>query len=318
MAASTLTACRMLARGEADIAIAWDGGRHHAARSRASGFCYVADVVLGILMLAREAVPRPREPGGQRVSGGYGQAGARSAAAEHSANSPAVTSLPAESVPRQVPAPAPRRRARILYLDMDLHYGDGVAQAFASPSHFSYPLGSRVARPPQVLTLSVHHTSRVFFPPGAPALTPSDTPHPFSLSLPLAAYAHSSSYARLWRCVERIRTAWDPDFVVLQLGVDGLPADPVGMYGAWGLRGEGSLPWVVKQVRGWGLPTAVLGGGGYVHPNAARAWALATGVLTGNELDPDTDVPDHEGMDAYAPSFTLDVPESEETEWASG
>ncbi|GAB2240823.1 hypothetical protein Droror1_Dr00021341 [Drosera rotundifolia] len=36
-------------RGDADIGINWAGGLHHAKKSEASGFCYVYDIVLGIL-----------------------------------------------------------------------------------------------------------------------------------------------------------------------------------------------------------------------------------------------------------------------------
>lgn len=275
VASATLTACRLLATGQAQTAIVWDGGRHHALRARASGFCYVADAVLGILLLAREGVPH--------------------------------------TPPSSSPSTARKRRARILYLDLDLHYGDGVAQAFASPTHFPYPLPqpSRV-RAPQVLTLSIHHQSRVFFPPGAPGLMPADTPHPFSLSLPLAAFAHSPTYARAWRCVEMIKDAWEPDYVVLQLGVDGLPGDRIGQWGAWSPHGVGGSTWVVEQVMGWDRPTAVLGGGGYEHANAARAWALATAAVLGREgVSAETDVPDHEYFREYAPSYTLEVPESE-------
>ncbi len=37
--------------GECDIAVNWSGGLHHAKKSEASGFCYVNDIVLGILEL---------------------------------------------------------------------------------------------------------------------------------------------------------------------------------------------------------------------------------------------------------------------------
>ena len=44
-----------LNRGEADIAINWGGGLHHAKKSEASGFCYVNDINLAILELLRYA-----------------------------------------------------------------------------------------------------------------------------------------------------------------------------------------------------------------------------------------------------------------------
>jgi len=257
-------------------------------RNRASGFCYVADAVLGIMLLAKEGRPRHTE--------------------------------------NEDPA-AKMRRPRIMYLDLDLHYGDGVAQAFLSPTHYpsSIPPGKKPPRPPQVLTLSIHHHSPIFFPPHTAhsGLPSPDSPHPFTLSLPLAAYPSSSTYARLWgSCVEPIKKAFDPDYIVLQLGTDGLTGDPIGRYGAWSVDGEGGVVWCVEKVKGWGRPTCVLGGGGYDHANTARAWALATSVLVsdqatrladvqvGRPLHPDTAVPDFAGLPEFAPSFTLEVPHS--------
>ncbi|KAG8946740.1 hypothetical protein FRC03_001286, partial [Tulasnella sp. 419] len=54
-----LTAAQALKDDKADVAISWDGGRHHAHKGRASGFCYVADCILSILSLKRMS-PRPR------------------------------------------------------------------------------------------------------------------------------------------------------------------------------------------------------------------------------------------------------------------
>ena len=39
--------------GQADIAINWAGGLHHAKKNEASGFCYVNDIVLAILELLK-------------------------------------------------------------------------------------------------------------------------------------------------------------------------------------------------------------------------------------------------------------------------
>jgi len=48
---ATLQAVDFVARGEGEIAFNIAGGLHHAMRSRASGFCYVNDPVIGILKL---------------------------------------------------------------------------------------------------------------------------------------------------------------------------------------------------------------------------------------------------------------------------
>lgn len=50
-------AAHRLMEGEADIAINWAGGLHHAKKREASGFCYINDIVLAILEMLR-TVPR--------------------------------------------------------------------------------------------------------------------------------------------------------------------------------------------------------------------------------------------------------------------
>lgn len=50
-AGSTLTAAHYLINGIADVALNWYGGWHHAHREEASGFCYVNDIVLALLLL---------------------------------------------------------------------------------------------------------------------------------------------------------------------------------------------------------------------------------------------------------------------------
>lgn len=47
-AGGSLSAAAKLNRGEADIVINWSGGMHRAKRDKASGFCFVNDIVLAI------------------------------------------------------------------------------------------------------------------------------------------------------------------------------------------------------------------------------------------------------------------------------
>lgn len=52
-AGASLAAARKLTSETTDIAINWSGGLHHAKKGEASGFCYVNDIVLGILEMLR-------------------------------------------------------------------------------------------------------------------------------------------------------------------------------------------------------------------------------------------------------------------------
>ncbi|KAG6918390.1 hypothetical protein DXG01_014791 [Tephrocybe rancida] len=250
VAGAALTATQALITGTAQVTICWDGGRHHAQKGEAAGFCYVADCVLALMALKRAPA---RTPGG--------------------------------------------RKPRTMYIDLDLHFSDAVSQAFVSSN----------ARTPQILTLSIHHAAPGFYPPselsGLPD-TSSASFDPFTLSLPLQAGAGPNTYTRIWLLIADIKRAFDPDYIVLQCGVDALAGDPSGV-GNWDLAGLGDA---VTNVLGWGVPVMLLGGGGYNTPNAARAWASLTAIALGDPLPLDTHIPDHPGFPLYGPSFTLDVP----------
>ncbi|PIL25537.1 hypothetical protein GSI_12400 [Ganoderma sinense ZZ0214-1] len=56
-AGGSIAAANRLMEGHSDIAINWAGGLHHAKKREASGFCYINDIVLGILEMLRY-VPR--------------------------------------------------------------------------------------------------------------------------------------------------------------------------------------------------------------------------------------------------------------------
>ncbi|KAF9425409.1 Histone deacetylase 8 [Podila epigama] len=53
VAGSTIEAATLLCDDAFDIVIHWDGGRHHAKKDMAAGFCIVNDIVLGIMELQK-------------------------------------------------------------------------------------------------------------------------------------------------------------------------------------------------------------------------------------------------------------------------
>ncbi|OQR99799.1 hypothetical protein ACHHYP_04413 [Achlya hypogyna] len=57
VAGASITAAALLSGADrrVDVAIHWGGGRHHAMKDRASGFCYVNDVVLAVETLLRKS-----------------------------------------------------------------------------------------------------------------------------------------------------------------------------------------------------------------------------------------------------------------------
>ncbi|KAG8815325.1 hypothetical protein FRC17_000743 [Serendipita sp. 399] len=242
VAGGTLAAAESLIDGSANVAIAWDGGRHHAQKSSASGFCYVADVPLAIMRLKKAKIsPRPR----------------------------------------------------IMYLDLDLHWADGVSKPF-----------SKQRPPSRILTLSIHHASPGFFPTDQLAqLTPADTADPYTLSIPLARGASAPTFASIWTSVESIKEAFKPDFVVVQCGVDGLAGDPMAIWN-WSLpvEDQGSLGWCVQNVLNWECKTLLLGG---VH--MYNLITMQTQLQVGKQPEADMPIPEHGSWLRYAPSFTMEI-----------
>jgi histone deacetylase 1/2/histone deacetylase 8 len=227
-------------------------------RDKAAGFCYVQDVGLAIDLLRRQGCVRVLEAADE--DGGT-------------------------AINRFRYLPQTRtRRPRIMYLDLDIHFGDGVASACRHPYRYSNPATAQQLRGPKpsILTLSLHHYARGFFPANPEGgLTPIETSTPFNLSIPLNAGVSSPTYARLMStCVGPIKDAFNPDYVVLLLGMDALHGDNlVDGAGNWSLDGEGGVAWVCDMIRSWNCRTLVLGGGGYNRLNTAKGWACATSVF---------------------------------------
>jgi acetoin utilization deacetylase AcuC-like enzyme len=48
---SSILSAELLIQNRNDVVVNWMGGFHHAKKSRASGFCYFNDSVLGIMRL---------------------------------------------------------------------------------------------------------------------------------------------------------------------------------------------------------------------------------------------------------------------------
>jgi histone deacetylase 1/2 len=54
IAGGTVTCSKIINSNKFNICINWEGGRHHSKKRLAGGFCYVNDIVLGILELLKK------------------------------------------------------------------------------------------------------------------------------------------------------------------------------------------------------------------------------------------------------------------------
>lgn len=300
VAGASITAAELLASDEADIAICWDGGRHHAHKARAAGFCYVNDVVLAIMELKRlrkitvplnTTVDQQGEEQQQTNSSssvsspslGFGArpediARAHAAGTAHAATGKGSSASTRDHQPRSIPRKRRimmRRLERILYLDLDLHWGDGVEEAFIDSS--------------SVLTLSIHNEAPGFYPV-PPPLRKSETGHDadedqgktYALRLPLQPGVGAATWRRVWKtCVEPVTEAYGPEAIVVQCGLDGLAGDAMDQWNLDLSTLLDSVQTVLDWARKANAKVLLLGGGGYHSPNAARGWAAMTALALG-------------------------------------
>lgn len=74
-----------------------------------------------------------------------------------------------------------------------------------------------------------------------------------------------------------VMSKYRPHAVVMQLGADSLCYDKLGQFNL-SIRGHARC---LNYMLGYGLPTIMMGGGGYTIENVARCWAYETGVALG-------------------------------------
>ncbi|KAI0823909.1 histone deacetylase, partial [Trametes gibbosa] len=158
-----------------------------------------------------------------------------------------------------------RYHPRVLYIDIDIHHGDGVEFAFYHTN--------------RVMTVSFHKYTGDFFP-GTGKLDDNGTgpgKH-FCLNVPLKDGIDDDMYLSIFKTViEDTVTAFRPTAIVLQCGADSLGCDRLGAFNL-SIAAHGEC---VNFVRKFNVPLLVLGGGGYTIKNVSRCWTYETSVLVG-------------------------------------
>ena len=207
---ATLTGARQILEGEADVAFNPSGGFHHAGPERASGFCFVNDVVLACMELA--------------------DAG-----------------------------------KKVLYLDVDLHHGDGVQNAFYERS--------------DVMTISFHESGITQFPgTGFEYEIGIGEGMGYSVNVPLPMGTYDEAYLKAFRSIALpLIESYNPDVIVMELGLDTLNGDPLGHLN---LTNNVHVD-IIYHMLDFNKPLLATGGGGYNVQNTVRGWALCWTVLCG-------------------------------------
>ncbi len=175
---------------------------------------------------------------------------------------------------------------RVLYIDIDIHHGDGVEEAFYTTD--------------RVMTVSFHKFGDFF--PGTGDIRDVGVKNGkyYSVNVPLQEGIGDQNYHTVFKpVIEKIMEMYRPTAVVLQCGADSLTGDRLGCFNLT-LEGHAEC---VRFIKSFNIPMLVLGGGGYTVRNVARCWAYETSVLL-NEPLPET-LPYNDFHEYYAPDYKL-------------
>ncbi|KAJ2247038.1 hypothetical protein GGI13_005211 [Coemansia sp. RSA 455] len=180
---------------------------------------------------------------------------------------------------------------RVMYLDIDVHHGDGVEEAFYTTD--------------RVMSVSFHKYGDFF--PGTGHLEDVGVAKGkgYAVNVPLRDGIDDDSYRSIFQPVMRmVMERFRPNAIVMQCGTDSLSGDRIGCFNL-SMKGHAAC---VEFMKSFNVPLFCLGGGGYTIRNVARTWAYETSVLLDEELDPV--LPFNDYYDFYGPEFRLDVPAS--------
>eukprot|EP01133_Synstelium_polycarpum_P012386 gene12386-14532_t len=177
--------------------------------------------------------------------------------------------------------------ARVLYIDIDIHHGDGVQEAFYLTD--------------RVMTASFHKYGGDFFPgTGDVDEVGVRSGKRYSVNVPLRDGIDDRSYHTIFKpVIQGIMDHYRPSAVVLQCGADSLRFDRLGCFNLT-FKGHAEC---VRFVKSFNLPTMVLGGGGYTVRNVARCWTYETSVLVDTEIS--NELPFNDYIQYYSPDFQL-------------
>jgi acetoin utilization protein AcuC len=157
------------------------------------------------------------------------------------------------------------RGRRVVYLDVDVHFGDGVAYGFYDRA--------------DVLTISFHESPTSLFPgTGFVDETGSGAGKGYCVNVPLPPGTYDEAYLGAFNAIAPpLIEAFGPDVIVFELGADALSGDPLAHLAIT----NNVYSEVIGRLMALDVPVLSTGGGGYNIDNTVRAWTLAWSLFCG-------------------------------------
>lgn len=178
---------------------------------------------------------------------------------------------------------------RVLYLDVDVHHGDGLAYGFYDRS--------------DIMTISLHENPKMLFPgTGFEDEIGQGPGKGYCVNLPLPVGTFDQAYMHAFESVVvPLAGAFNPDVIVFELGADTLSGDPLAHLQLT----NNTYVQIINHLLASGKPIVATGGGGYNVENTVRAWSLAWTVFSGAD--------DHVDLSAAMGGVMM-----ESTDWQGG
>ncbi|PWH07739.1 acetoin utilization protein AcuC [Brachybacterium endophyticum] len=170
---------------------------------------------------------------------------------------------------------------RILYVDLDVHHGDGVERALWDE--------------PRAVTLSIHETGERLYPgTGFVQDTGGAGAQGSAINVPLPPRTDADGWLRaIGATVPALARAVRPTLLVTQHGADSHRSDPLADFGVT-LEAQRAAMLLMREVaeESAGGRWLALGGGGYAVTDVVpRSWAHLVAVITGEPLPEEGETP---------------------------
>lgn len=184
-----------------------------------------------------------------------------------------------------------KKHQRVLYIDIDIHHGDGVEEAFYCTN--------------RVMTVSFHKFGEYFPGTGDVLDIGNSSGKNYAINFPLNDGMDDDSYKSIFRpVIGKVMEMFSPGAIVLQCGADSLSGDRLGCFNL-SVKGHAEC---VEFVRSFNVPTLVLGGGGYTLRNVPRCWTYETAVMLGEDVK--DELPYNDYFEYFGPDYRLHLPVS--------
>jgi len=157
---------------------------------------------------------------------------------------------------------------KIMIIDYDAHHGDGTQRAFYSSK--------------KVFTISLHQNPETLYPflTGVKEEIGEGEGKGFNRNFPLSFNCKDEEFIENFKEVEEVINNFKPEFLILQMGVDGSKECFISNMKLTGESYNYASYKIRESQKKIGFELLSLGGGGFVHPMLGKNWGIQINNFT--------------------------------------